>query len=123
MRRIIIGLFLLIGLLVVGCSSQVQVEQPGKEVAMDNSNPREGTLFQVVMENDLFMPTDLVISKGDNVEWANKDLKKRTVTFENGDFDVEVAVGATTKFTFTESGVFRYFDQFEPGIQGSIIVN
>ena len=77
---------------------------------------------QIVIENDQFMPTTLEITAGTTVEWVNKDSVDHTVTFENGDVDQKLVVGATTTYIFTETGEYRYFCQLHPGMQGNVII-
>ena len=125
MRKILMILSLVITLfLIVACSSKV-VEEPDTTKTIENTKTNVATTGtnQIVIEDFKFMPTDLEVSVGTTVEWSNKDSVKHTVTFENGDLDEVLPIGATKTFTFEETGEYRYFCQFHPGMQGSVIVN
>jgi len=114
-------------LLVFSCTNKVQ-EVTDSTVTEEVENSETITTTgvtgdKVVIENDKFMPTDLLVESGTTVEWVNKDSVDHTVTFENGDLDEKMVVGATTTYTFTEAGTFGYFCQLHPGMQGSVIVS
>ncbi|HIJ11283.1 TPA: hypothetical protein HA278_04460 [Candidatus Woesearchaeota archaeon] len=47
---------------------------------------------------------------------------RHTITFNGLIVDVELPPGASTTHQFSEKGLFQYFDTYEPGIQGSILV-
>ena len=126
MKKILTILMLIsLVLLVVACATET-VEETSETQEVEESDTTivvASGSTQVVIENSQFMPTDLEIKAGTTVEWVNKDSVDHTVTFENGDFDTELVVGATTTVTFNEVGEYRYFCQFHPGMQGSVIVS
>jgi plastocyanin len=95
----------------------VEVEE---ESAPMNTNPQ---VYDVVIENGEFMPTNLEVKVGDQVTWTNKDDVEHTMTFESGDVDEKLPSGATYTHKFTEKGNFGYFCSVHPGMQGRIIVN
>jgi len=113
--------------LVVACATETIEETVTETQEVEESETKvvaTGEFYQVAIENNQFMPVDTEIKVGDTVEWVNKDSVEHTVTFENGDFDGKLPIGTTTAtHTFTESGTFRYFCQFHPGMQGSVIVS
>ncbi len=45
-----------------------------------------------------------------------------TITFENGELDVDLVTGATVQYTFMQPGQYFYFNKYEPAIRGSVIV-
>ena len=125
MKKILMVLSLICVLfLVVACASEVVEDSTNTETTQNTETKvvLTGT-NQVVIEGSQFMPTDLEVSVGTTVEWVNKDSVKHTITFENGDLDELLPIGATATFTFEEAGEYRYFCQLHPGMQGSIIVN
>jgi plastocyanin len=128
MKKVLMLIILLITvLLVFSCTNKVQ-EVTDSTVTEEVENSETITTTgvtgdKVVIENDKFMPTDLLVESGTTVEWVNKDSVDHTVTFENGDLDEKMVVGATTTYTFTEAGTFGYFCQLHPGMQGSVIVS
>tara|TARA_Y100000310_G_scaffold154313_1_gene153875 strand:- start:1477 stop:1860 length:384 start_codon:yes stop_codon:yes gene_type:complete len=127
MRKILSLLVLVtVSFLLVSCGSEEVTENKLSE----NSEKEEVVMkvvsdgvAQVVISNAQFMPTDLEIKAGTTVEWNNADTKDHTITFENGDFDEILPVGASVTYTFEEVGELRYFCQFHPGMQGNIIVS
>ena len=48
---------------------------------------RQATIYHVRIESMNFEPKELVIKKGDRVEWINHDLVPHTVTDPSGTFD------------------------------------
>ncbi|PIZ50505.1 hypothetical protein COY27_06955 [Candidatus Woesearchaeota archaeon CG_4_10_14_0_2_um_filter_33_13] len=128
MKKLLIILSLLsVLVLLVACSQELkQADVTEKPVVESNSVTNvvvNGDIAQVAIENYNFMPTNLEVMAGTTVEWVNKDSADHTVSFENGDFEEVLPEGATTTYTFTESGEYRYFCKFHPGMQGSVIVN
>jgi len=126
MKRILTILLLLsLALLVVSCATETVEETATETQEVEESDAAVVVAgsTQVVIENSQFMPTDLEVKVGTTVEWVNKDSVDHTVTLENGDFDTELIVGATTTVTFNEVGEYRYFCQYHPGMQGSVIVS
>jgi len=105
------------------CTAEYVQEQKMKEQDEIVNAPAGGDVYQVVMEGNEFMPVDLEVKVGEKVEWVNKDSTDHTVTFENGDFDELLPSGSTVMYTFSETGTYRYFCQFHPGMQGSVIVS
>ena len=45
-----------------------------------------------------------------------------TITFNNGQFDIQIPVGGSASYTFTESGVYEYISVHDPNMQGAIHV-
>ncbi|PIN73661.1 hypothetical protein COV20_05560 [Candidatus Woesearchaeota archaeon CG10_big_fil_rev_8_21_14_0_10_45_16] len=130
--------------------TQPQTAQPTAEM-VDTSVTESGQVYQVIMESGQFMPRDLEIKAGDTVEWVNVDYREEqefddvesyegfgnpdkmddqnpeqgvhhTVTFNDGLVDVTLPTGGMVSHTFTEKGVYSYYDQYDPAVQGSIIV-
>ncbi len=102
-------------------------ETTGEEIVVEeteevviNTNPTTKT---VILENNAFNPVDVDISVGDTIEWVNSDDQEHSITFENGDFDEAIGVDGSVKYTFTESGEFRYFSVFVPEMQGNVFVS
>ena len=128
MKKIILVVslcFILLSLVACNGSEKVGVSTSNGEenVGEDSAVVYTGTIHQVVIENNQFMPTDLDILLGDTVEWVNKDSLDHTVTFENGDFSQKLSPGGTTTFTYKEIMQFPYFCSIHPGMRGNIIVN
>ena len=125
MKILTILMLLSLMFLVVSCATETVEETATETQEVEESDAAVVVAgsTQVVIENSQFMPTDLEVKVGTTVEWVNKDSVDHTVTLENGDFDTELIVGATTTVTFNEVGEYRYFCQYHPGMQGSVIVS
>ena len=126
--RKIFGLLVLItvSFLLVSCGEKEVTENKlGKNLEKEEVVMKvvSDGLAQVVISNAQFMPTDLEIKAGTTVEWSNADTKDHTITFENGDFDEMIPVGASVTYTFKEVGELRYFCQLHPGMQGNVIIS
>lgn len=112
-------------LLVVSCTQAPQLtEEPEPEVIApeDSVATVPGTIYNVVIENDKFMPTSLEVKVGDTVTWINKDDTDHAVFFDNGAVDEKLPVGSSVSHTFTEKGEFSYLCQIHPEMQGKVIV-
>jgi len=127
-KLIAVILLLTMGIFLVGCTENgIESENKGIDTITEESDESNviisGESYQVVAEGMTFMPTNVEIKVGETVEWVNKDDVDHTVSFENGDFDEELVVGATGTYTFNEIGEHRYFCRFHPGMQGVVIVS
>jgi len=121
--KITIFMILVLGLLLVACSSETE-STVNIEVSQESNVEAATPQIKTVTIQDLkFNPVDVEISAGDTIEWVNLDDVAHTVTLENGDFDREIGIGATITYTFSEADVYRYFCRYHPGMQGSVIVN
>lgn len=107
--------------------TEMSEEESDEEIAVEeteevviNTNPTTKT---VTLEDSAFNPVDVDISVGDTVEWVNSDDQEHSITFENGDFDEQIGVDSSVKYTFTESGEYRYFSVFVPEMQGNVFVS
>ncbi len=106
-------------------SEESALTEEDLEVNTESADVSRSTSREVVIENFLFNPSDVSISLGDTIEWINLDSVSHTVTFEDARFDVEVPAGSTVSYTFEDEdalGEARYFCQFHPSMQGSILV-
>ena len=140
-KHILFFSFLCLSLLLVSCvaeesaltevvedSESEEVEESALveedlEINTESSDVTRSTSHEVVIENMQFNPADVSVFVGDTVEWINLDSVSHTVTFEDARFDVVVPPGASVSYTFEEElGVARYFCQFHPSMQGSVLI-
>ncbi len=105
-----------------GAGKLVAVTSIGEAGSAATEAPGNAETFNVIIERQKFMPPVTEVHVGDAVEWANTDSEAHTVTFENGDSDTHLPSGGQVRTIFTELGEFRYFCQYHPGMQGSVIV-
>ncbi len=75
----------------------------------------------VYIEDGMFIPEEITISKGDFVLWINNDMTKHRIV--GADFKSPVLLpNARYMHQFDESGVFVYSSEFYPGMVGKVIV-
>ncbi|MBU1111589.1 MAG: plastocyanin/azurin family copper-binding protein [archaeon] len=113
-------------LFLLACSGQVPEDDTTKTVPTSTvvaGDESDSGIKTVTIQDFKFNPVDLDVEVGDTVEWVNLDDTEHTITLENGDLDQEIGVDGTLTYTFEESGIYRYFCMFHPGMQGSVNVN
>lgn len=126
MNKVVTGIILIFcTLMLLGCRVPVGKESMAKE-EMPPSFPEEAEtapgkeIFQVVIADDKFQPTDLEIKVGDTIEWTNKDEIEQTVTFSDGFMDEKLPVGASGGYTFEKAGEYDYRCSLHPEMQGEV---
>ncbi len=129
MKRLLITGFLVLLVLISGCTQAPKSTVPGdtkglpvktapETVQTAGSLPMTAT---VEISDFIFFPPELVIAKGGTVTWMQKDYEVHTVTgagFDSGD----LAKGKTFSHTFSEPGVYEYKSKNDPSMTGKIIV-
>ena len=119
MRKILIGCMVLLLLVLIGCQSEVVVQEqttPTEDSVMPIKPT--GEFVHVLILDEMFSPREVEIQVGDTVEWANKMDQDVSITFENGDFDERLASEGTITYTFLEEGEYGYFSILQPGVPG-----
>ena len=80
----------------------------------------------ITVKNFAFTPASLEITKGTTVTWTNHDNFTHSVQFLDGGLPTEPMLmqpGATTTFTFTTPGTYRYQCHLHPqNMQGTVAV-
>jgi len=70
-----------------------------------------------------YHPKVLTIKKGTTVTWINRQTDPHTVTSVNGLFDSGIIKpGGHYKYTFTKTGVYRYYCTLHPKTMRGIMV-
>jgi plastocyanin len=78
---------------------------------------------QVMIQNQVFVPTSTTIQVGTIVEWTNQDSALHSITADDMAFDSEpLATGMKYSFTFTKPGTYAYHCKVYPEIKGTIVV-
>ena len=121
-KMLIMVLLVMVSFLLVSCGDSEVEEKQIEADEIPTMKIVSGDTATVTISNGQFMPTDLEIKIGTTVTWNNADSEEHTVTFENGDFDEMLPVGASVSFVFEEAGMYGYFCQFEPGMRGLVVV-
>ena len=69
------------------------------------------------------VPQVITVSRGTTITWTNNDLSLRTIVAEDGSFNTgNLNQGESGSVAFDKIGTFEYYDQFNPDLQGSIVV-
>ena len=69
-----------------------------------------------------FSPGDVAITAGGTVTWTTEGLLDHTVSSATGVFDGNVSRGSPYSRTFADPGVFPYFCDPHPWMQGTVTV-
>jgi plastocyanin len=113
MRVSIVALFCL-ALFASGC---------GTSSPTSPSNPGDGSLVTVFINNSTYSPNPVTVNVGQQVNWKNNDNIAHTATRE-GMFDNRIAPMSAqgAPVTMTTKGTFTYHCTIHPGMTGTIIV-
>jgi plastocyanin len=77
----------------------------------------------VTIKDDAFSPQTLTIGVGQTVTFINDDDDAHTVTARDGTFDSKgLDTNGVWRHTFSKAGVYPYFCQLHPFMQGTIVV-
>ena len=80
-------------------------------------------MANVVISNDAFYPSSLIISKGTTVVWTNEDSTEHTIDSDVGHVDSdEMPKGGTYSVIFNRSGTYTYHSGAHLSMKGKIIV-
>lgn len=119
-KQILIVGFLIITVVISGCSAQKAQVQP-------NAVPSAGELS---VKNDIeisgfaFNPSFLTIPKGASVVWANMDSAPHTIVSDSGNemSSGSISKGKTYTHTFSTPGTYEYHCSIHPSMKGKVIV-
>ncbi|HEY9246866.1 MAG TPA: cupredoxin family copper-binding protein [Candidatus Methanoperedens sp.] len=136
MGKSIVILFLILIVLVSGCTSgtntqpqpvstQVENTQPAstevKNTPPKQTAPPPKTEVTVEISDFTFFPPEVTVAKGGTVIWKQKDTEQHTVT--GADFSSEkLSQGQTYSHTFNEAGTFEYWCTIHASMRGKVIV-
>lgn len=81
------------------------------------------SMFVVHIRDFKYAPVQIRIHAGDRVTFVNDDTEAHTVSAQDRSFDsAGIDSGERWQHVFEKAGVFRYFCQLHPYMQGTIIV-
>lgn len=81
------------------------------------------TTNAVTIDDMVFSPNTVKVSKGTKVTWTNKDNTVHTVTGVNGGPDSgNINPGKSYSFTFDTAGTFTYHCNLHSSMTGTVIV-
>jgi plastocyanin len=111
MKNIWLIAFLILVVLISGCTGQ-------------KTEPQPSTTDKVDIIGFAFDPANIAITKGTNVTWTNKDSAQHTVTEINNAFSSgTLNQGQTYTHIFNESGTYEYQCHIHPNMKGKVIVS
>lgn len=108
-------------------AESAETTSPAESAANDDTTTTEFVVnteeTELVMQNSSFRPEELTVLTGTTVIWTNEDSTPHTVTSDDEVWDSgEVASGESFRFTFDETGTYRYHCEIHPGMEGVIEV-
>jgi plastocyanin len=93
-------------------------------------NQRQIDIIECPIRESCFSPCQTTITIGDTVIWINKDVKDHMISSGSGQSGPDGWFSSTIipshgifSHTFDRKGVFVYFDNMHPYMQGVIIVD
>ena len=118
MRIITISILVLcFALMIIGASGCQQA-------AVSTTTPPSGgeNAHAVEIKNFAFNPSEITISKGDEVIWINKDTLVHTVSADDDSFSYKMIAGQYATHRFNATGEFSYHCAIHPSMKGTVIV-
>jgi len=108
---------------VLGITSVSYLESPGSLAVVDSSLDDSLAAPKVTIDNFSFTPQKLVVKRGAEVTWTNKDDVPHNVVSVTGLFKSKT-LDTDQNFThaFKEKGEFKYYCQIHPHMTGSVVV-
>ena len=106
---------------------------PSSTDSMLNENNKlitiKGGNGELKINEQLFAPNNLTISKGTSVIWLNKDDLPHTITLKKLDgqqtqeFKFALSLGDSYKYTFDEAGIYGFYSDRSKWSEGKITVS
>jgi plastocyanin len=113
--------FLVIMVLVSGCTSAPETAPQQKATPPQQTPPPAPMKADVRIEDFMFYPPEIIIAKGGTITWSNKDTYVHTVT--SGDFDSgNLNQGQSFSHTFNEAGTYDYWCKNHATMRAKVIV-
>lgn len=106
--------FLILAVLISGCTGQKTVTKTDNMTEKPNS---------VVIKGFAFDPATITVAKGTTVTWMNMDSASHTVVAAGNAFSSgNLNNGQSYEHTFDETGTFEYKCVIHPSMSGKVIV-
>jgi len=107
--------FLILAVLISGCTGQKTETKPDTMTEKPNS---------VLIKGFVFDPATITVAKGTTVKWMNMDSAPHTVVATGNAFSSETLKnGQSYEHTFDETGTFEYKCGIHQNMSGKVIVN
>jgi len=115
MRTKLLILFLILTVLISGCTGQKTETKTNTMTEKPNT---------VLIKDFAFDPATLTITKGTTVTWMNMDSAPHTVVASDYAFSSDTLKnGQSFAYTFNDTGTFVYKCGIHPSMTGKVIVN
>ncbi len=90
----------------------------------NSTSTTNGQTSSVSIENMMFTPAQITVSKGTTVTWTNNDSVAHTVTDDNakGPDSGSITPGQTYSYTYNTTGSFPYHCNFHSQMHGTVVV-
>ena len=84
---------------------------------------KQPTNDTVVIQNEGFSPSALIVPVNTTVTWINKDPVTQNLVSDTGLFESgNLSNGQSFNYTFNQTGSYHYHSNLHPNMKGSIIV-
>ncbi|WP_052374236.1 cupredoxin domain-containing protein [Methanobacterium sp. SMA-27] len=84
---------------------------------------KQPTNDTVVIQNEGFSPSALIVPVNTTVTWINKDPVTQNLVSDTGLFESgNLSNGQSFNYTFNQTGSYHYYSNLYPNMKGSIIV-
>ena len=115
-KQILIAGFLVLVVLISGCTAQKQVQTAPSGDSTANAD--------ITIRGFAFNPNTLTVATGASVVWINGESAKHTVVSDAG---IEINSDALSKgqaysHTFNTAGTYNYHCSIHPSMKGAVIV-
>ncbi len=125
----ILGTMILMGIAIMLLGTR-PIEVPLETVTPTTTNDRESRVYTISYRYGVFSPTNLRIHVGDTVRWKNENplplrvIAQLQASESNPRFDSVGSIQPSSYFsyTFSEIGVFGYYNSSDAGESGVVIV-
>ena len=84
--------------------------------------PTHAATIQIMIENLVISPAEVLAKVADTIEWINKDVFAHTATARNGDFDVTMPPKKTVASVLKKAGTVEYYCRFHPNMKATLTV-
>ena len=84
--------------------------------------PTHAATIQIMIENLVISPAEVLAKVADTIEWINKDVFAHTATARNGDFDVTMPPKKTVTYILKKAGAIEYYCRFHPNMKATLNV-
>ena len=93
-------------------------------VAVSGCTSNESETNKVVIQNNAFIPSTVIVPVGSTVIWINKDPDTQDVVSDSRVFESgNLANGESYNYTFNQTGSYHYHSSIHPSMKGTIVVS